>query len=203
MDKPTLSDQVLQLARRKGVLRPKDLDRKGIPRVYLGRLCARGLLQRMDRGIYIPTGADVTEHHSLAEVCKRIPHARICLLSALRYHNIGTQLPREVWIALPPKARRPKTQYPPLRIVRFSGKALTEGVEMKTIEGVKVPVYSPAKTIADCFKYRLKIGLDVFLEAVKDGWHDRKFTMDQLSHYAGICRVSTVIRPYLEAIVWR
>lgn len=124
----------------------------------------------------------------------------MCLLSALNFHRLGTQLPHEVWIALDRSARHPSIRYPRLRVVRFSGQALREGVETHRIEGQTVRIYGVAKTIADLFKYRNKIGLDVALEALREGWRARRFTMDELHRYARICRVERVMRPYLEAL---
>jgi predicted transcriptional regulator of viral defense system len=144
--------------------------------------------------------ADVTEHVSLVEASLRVPHAVVCLLSALRFHGVGTQNPHEVWLAIGHKARKPAASQLPLRFVRFSGDALSKGVEIHEIQGVPVPIYSPAKTLADCFKFRNKIGLDVAIEALRDGWRRRRFTMDELWGYARMDRVSNVIRPYLEAL---
>jgi predicted transcriptional regulator of viral defense system len=158
-------------------------------------------LDRPARGLYTVHDAQVTEHHSLAEACKRVPHGVVCLISALRFHGFTTQAPFEVWLAIDRKARRPRQDLPPLRIVRFSGKALTQGIETHLIEGVKVRLYSPAKTIADCFKYRNKIGLDVALEALRECWRERRCTMDELWRFAKTCRVSNVMRPYLESLV--
>jgi predicted transcriptional regulator of viral defense system len=143
----------------------------------------------------------VTEHHGLALVAATAPKAVICLLSALSFHQIGTQLPHEVWIALDRRSRRPSLTYPRLHVVRFGGDALTEGVEIHRIEGETVRVYNVAKTIADTFKYRNKIGLDVALEALREAWRARRFTMDKMYLYARICRVERVMRPYLEALV--
>jgi predicted transcriptional regulator of viral defense system len=197
---PTQADKVLELVREAGVLRPRDLDRCGIPRTYLSRLCTAGRLQRIARGLYVLPGSGVTEHHSLAEVCKRVPNGVICLLSALRFHELTTQAPFEVWLAIDEKAWRPRVAYPPLRIVRFSKPTLRTGVEEHQIEGVTVHVYCPAKTVADCFKYRNKIGLDVAIEALRECWRARRCTMDDLWHYADICRVQNVMRPYLESV---
>ena len=124
----------------------------------------------------------------------------VCLLSALAFHQIGTQLPRQVWIAIDRRQGTPRIQYPPLRVSRFSGRALTAGVETHKIEGVPVRIYAPAKTVADCFKCRHKIGLDVAIEALRDGWQKKRFTMDELWKFARICRIANVMRPYLEAI---
>ena len=193
------TQRILQIVEQAGVLRPRDLDVYGIPRIYLGRLCERGLLQRVGRGLYVLPDADVSEHRTLAEACKRVPHGVVCLLSALRFHNLTTQSPSEVWLAIGNKAWRPQVDYPRLRFVRFSARALEAGVEEHSIEGVLVRVYSPAKTVADCFKYRNKIGLDVALEALRDCRRQRTCTNDELWHYAKICRVANVMRPYMEA----
>lgn len=193
-------ERVLALARRKGVLRPRDLDALGIPREHLRRLHARGLLLRPGRGLYVPADARPTENQSLAEACKRAPRGVVCLLSALQFHGLTTQAPFEVWMALGEKAWLPRVDYPPLRIVRFSGPALTTGVEEHPISGVAVKVYNPAKTVADCFKYRHKIGLDVALEALRDCRRRRKATMDELWQAARVCRMANVMRPYLESL---
>jgi len=192
--------QVLELVRRAGVLRPRDLDAHGIAREHLARLHRAGLVDRVGRGLYVAAGADVGEHQSLAEVGKRVPGGVVCLLSALQFHGLTTQAPFEVWVAIDVKARRPKQDGAPIRVVRFSGAALHAGVEEHTVEGVTVRVYSPAKTVADCFKYRNKIGLDVALEALRDCRRQRECTNDELWRYAKVCRVANVIRPYLEAI---
>jgi predicted transcriptional regulator of viral defense system len=192
--------RVLKLVRNAGVLRPRDLDTHGIPREYLIRLHRRGVLDRPSRGLYVLADADLGENQSLAEACKRVPKGVVCLLSALQFHELTTQAPHEVWLAIDVKARRPRVDYPPLRIVRFSGNALTFGVEEHRVHGVPVRVYTVAKTIADCFKYRNKIGLDVALEALRDAWRNRRTTMDDLLQAAKICRVANVIRPYLESL---
>jgi predicted transcriptional regulator of viral defense system len=136
----------------------------------------------------------------MMQTCKRLPKGVVCLLSALRFHNLTTQAPFEIWMAIDRKARLPKVEGVPLRLVRFSGEALTEGVEHHMIEGVEVRVYSPAKTIVDCFKYRNKIGLDVALEALRECRRERRCTMDDLWRFARICRVANVMRPYMEAL---
>jgi predicted transcriptional regulator of viral defense system len=193
--------QVLALARELGTLRPRDLSSRGIPPVYLYRLHEQGELERVSRGLYILPGTGPTEHNSLAEVCKRVPNGVICLLSALRFHSLGTQSPWDVWLAIHPKASIPTFDYPPLRVVRFSGPALLEGIEEHRVEEGLLRVYNPAKTVVDCFRYRNKIGLDVALEALRDYWRDRRGTMDDLWRYARLLRVSTVMRPYLESLV--
>jgi predicted transcriptional regulator of viral defense system len=192
--------KVEELVRVRGVLRPRDLDAYGIPREYLRRMQDRGIIERIGRGLYVIPGRQVTEHHTLVHVAKRIPGAVFCLLSALRFHDLTTQSPHDVWIAIGPKAWRPRVDGPKIRVFRFSGAALTEGVETHTIEGVTVKVYGVAKTVADCFKFRNKVGLDVALEALRESWRERRASMDDLWLYAKVCRVSNVMRPYLEGL---
>ena len=195
----TTTKQLLKLARQMGVLRVRDLTSRGIHPEYLRRLCRQGVLTRTGRGLYVAADAEISVHHGLAQAAKRVSHGVICLLSALQFHGLTTQSPREVWLALDRRAARPRVDYPPLRIVRFSGQALTGGIENHKIEGVQVRVYSPAKTVADCFKYRNKIGLDVALEALRDCRAQKKCGNDELWRHAKICRVANVMRPYLEA----
>jgi predicted transcriptional regulator of viral defense system len=195
------SEKVLDLAREKGVLHTRDLKDYGIHREYLGRLCKQGRLIKVGRGRYVLPDMEISENHNLALVAKAIPGAVINLLSALRFHNIGTQAPFQVWIAIRNRAASPRIDNPKVRIFRFSGEAFSEGVEEHSIDGVNVKVYSPAKTVADCFKYRNKIGLDVAIEGLRDGWQQKKFSMDELWKYSKICRVSNVIKPYLESLI--
>jgi predicted transcriptional regulator of viral defense system len=195
------TQKVIEIVRKKGMLRPRELDRHGIPRVYLSRLCERGLLQRINRGLYTLPEAEQTEHHTLAEVCKRVPNGVLCLLSALRFHQITTQAPFEIWLALKGTTWHPKIDRPRIRFVRFSGPAFDTGIDQYKIEGVPIKVYNPAKTVADCFKYRNKIGLDVAIEALRECRRDSKCTNDELWEYAKVCRVSKVMKPYMEAMV--
>jgi len=201
MSKSATIQRVLELVGSMGITRPKDLRVHHIHPEYLRRMEQQGLLQRVGTGLYTLAKTEITEHHSLAEASKRVPKGVICLLSALRFHSLTTQAPFEVWIAIDQQARRPNEPMLPLRIVYMSGASLLEGVEVHQIDGVEVKVYSPAKTIADCFKYRNKIGLAVALEALRDCWHKQSCTMDELWHYAKICRVAQVMRPYLESLV--
>lgn len=194
-------EQLLQLARKAGVLRARDAKEAGIHSEYLRRLCRQGRLERIGRGLYRLPDADITEHHALAQACRRVPGGVICLLSALRFHDLTTQMPRQVWMAISRSMRNPRVDYPPLRIVRFSGNALTEGIQEHIIEGVPVRIYGPAKTIADCFKHRNEIGLDVALEALREGWREQRFAMDEILRHAKTCRVANVMRPYLEALI--
>jgi predicted transcriptional regulator of viral defense system len=197
----TNRDRLLSLARRRGVLRPRDLQSHGLSRETIRRLHAAGDLERLGRGLYVAADAELSEHEMLAAASARVPHGVVCLLSALRFHDLTTQNPPDLWLAIDRKARAPTERGLPLRIVRFSGRALREGIDEHGIDGVKVRVYNPAKTVADCFKYRRKIGTDVALEALRDCWQSRRCTVDELWHYAEVCRVSNVIRPYLETIV--
>jgi predicted transcriptional regulator of viral defense system len=194
-------EQLLRLARLRGSLTTRDVVSAGIHRQILSRLVREGELERITRGQYRRSATPVTEHHGLAVAAAAVPQGVVCLLSALGFHGVGTQLPPEVWLAIDRRARRPALSYPPLRLVRFSGKALTQGIETHRVEGQTVRVYALAKTVADCFKYRNKIGLDVALEALREAWRDRRITMDEMDRYARICRVEHVMRPYVEALV--
>jgi predicted transcriptional regulator of viral defense system len=197
---PNNAEKTLRLVRSNGVLRPRDLAKHHIPRQYLRILQRQGKVRRSGRGLYTLAEAEITESHSIAEACKRVPNAVICLLSAVAMHKLTTQSPHQVWIAIDRKNWKPNVDYPPLRVVRFSGRALTSNIQHRKIEGVNVRVYDPAKTVADCFKYRNKIGLDVAIEALRDCWRKKKATMDQLHQAAKICRVAAVIQPYLESL---
>ena len=196
----TYEQTVLELARVRKLLRARDLAQRKIPSVVLSRLVAAGKLERVTRGVYGIPGLAISEHRSLAEVALRAPQGVICLLSALRVHGIGTQAPFEVWLAIEHRSPVPRLDQPKIRPVRMSGAAFTDGVEHLSIDGVSVPLFTAAKTVADCFKYRNKIGLDVALESLRDGWAQRKFTMDELWHFATIDRVANVMRPYLESV---
>lgn len=186
--------------RGQGVVRSRDLVRKGASRTRIQRLTESGNLERVGRGLYVPVGTRITAHHTLAEAAKRVPGGVVCLLSALSFHRLTTQSPHEVWLAVDVKARKPKTDWPPLRIVRFSGEARTLGVEVHVIEGVEVKITSRAKTVADCFKYRNKIGVDVAVEALREYLGKRGRSMEDLQRAANISRVGRIIRPYLEAL---
>lgn len=196
----TNRDLALRMIEERGLVRPKDLEALGITRARLARLVAEGRVLRQGRGVYVATGHPPTAEHTLAHVAKRVPEGVFCLLTALRFHGLTTQSPAEVWIALPEKARRPRLDYPRLRVARFSGAALTEGIEQHEVEGVTIRVTSPAKTVADCFKYRNKIGIDVAVEALRDAVRSRKAKVSEIDRVAEVCRIRSVIRPYLEAL---
>jgi predicted transcriptional regulator of viral defense system len=194
------SQKTMQYVRQHGMVRPRDIEAIGVPRGYLLRLHQQGKLNRSGRGIYTMPDAEITERHSYAEVAKRVPEGILCLLSALAFHEITTQSPAAVWIALPKGARTPAITSPGLRIVRLTEPSLTAGIEKHLVESVSVRVYSAAKTVADCFKFRNKIGIDVAIEALKDCLRQKKGTVNEIYRYAKIGRVSNVIRPYMEAL---
>jgi predicted transcriptional regulator of viral defense system len=192
------ADRVMELARQRRILRPKDLKPYGLDPILLRRLQAAGRLERRARGIYVPTDGQFSEQQMLAETATRVPHGVVCLLSALRFHDLTTQNPTEIWLAIEHHARIPREPEIPLRIVHFSGAALTRGVEVHKIDGVPVRIYDAAKTVADCFKFRNKIGVDIAIEALRDYLRRRNRNIDALWRYADIDRVQTVMRPYLE-----
>lgn len=193
--------KVAALAKAAGVLRPRDLDAHGIARQYLRQAEQQGLVVKSGRGLYTSTDAPVTELHTIAQASKRVPRGVVCLLSALRFHDIGTQNPFEVWIAIGEKDRRPVAEFPRLRVVRFSKHTLTFGQETHDMEGVPTRIFSVAKTVADCFKYRNKIGLDVALEALRESLKQRKATTAEMWEAAKVCRVANIMKPYIEALV--
>ena len=194
------TQQVLEIARNVGVIRAKDMAAQGIHPSVLQHLEQQGLLIRSGRGLYTSMEADITEHHSLVEAVKRVPNGVICLLSALSFYELTSQAPFEVWMAIPQKARHPKDNLIPLRIVYMSGEALNVGIEEHRIEGINVRVYCIAKTVVDCFKYRNKIGLDVALEALRECWLKQRCSIDEIWQYARFCRMENVIRPYLDTL---
>lgn len=197
---PSDTDRLLELAASRRLLRGADARDIGVSPQLLIKLQQAGRLVRVARGVYSLPDAPLTEHQSLVEVCRRVPKAVICLLSALRFHELGSQAPHEVWLALPEGVRSPSVDYPALRIVRLRDAAYSEGIETVMDEGAPIRVYGVDKTIADCFKFRHKIGLDVALEALKDAWQRRLVSMDELTHFARINRVERVMLPYLEAL---
>jgi predicted transcriptional regulator of viral defense system len=201
MPPATATQKTLRLARRAQGVTAREIVAAGVHRQVLTRLVAAGQLERVVRGVYRLPEQTFTEHHGLVLAAATVPQATVCLLSALQFHGIGTQLPSEVWIALDRRARRPALKYPPLRVLRFTGEALSAGVESHRIEGQTVRIYNVAKTVADCFKYRNKIGIDVALEALREAWRTRRFSLDDLDHYASICRVQRVMQPYIQGLV--
>ncbi|MEO5372079.1 MAG: AbiEi antitoxin N-terminal domain-containing protein [Magnetococcus sp. DMHC-1] len=192
--------ELIDFGRLHGLIRPRDLIDLGFSRMAITRLARRGNLIRIGRGLYATPERKVSEHGTLAEVACQQPRVVVCLLSALRFHGLTTHLPFEVWLAIPNKARAPRMAYPPLRIVRFSGAALTEGIQEYLVDGVPVRITSVAKTVVDCFKYRHKIGLDVAIDALHESWKEKKFQMDDIWRLAAVCRVDHVMRPYVESL---
>ena len=189
------------LIQRKGAVRSRELVDAGVARVQLSRLVAGGELIRLARGVYTAPGAVLPgSEEGVLVVAERIPEARLCLLTALRLHGLTTQAPFEVWIAIGNKDRAPRLDWPPLRVVRFSGEALTTGLETRTMGSKQVRVTTVAKTVADCFKFRNLVGLDVAIEALRDALRARATSVDELWKYARLCRVSKIMRPYLEAL---
>ncbi len=195
------TDTIMALLREQGVIHLHDVKTQGLSPASLYWLHRKGQTVRAGRGRYVLPQPAATEHHTLALASQRVPHAVACLLTALRFQRLTTQAPFEVWLAIENKAWQPTSNGLPLRFVRFSGAAFTAGVEQHVVEGVEVKVYGVAKTVADCFKYRNKIGLDVAIEALRDALRQRKATVDELWLYAEVCRVQTVMKPYLEAML--
>lgn len=191
---------VIELAKKLGTIRIKDLLERGIHPEFARRLVRKKILIRSERGLYALADSEITEHHDFALAGKQFPKGVICLTSALRFHGIGTQLPRKIWLALEKGSAQPRLSYPPISLVRLSGPSFSEGIDEHNIEGVVVRIYNPAKTVADCFKFRNRIGLEAAIEAVRECLHERKATSDEIYHYAKICRVWNVMKPYLEAI---
>lgn len=200
MPSTTHTERVLELAQRQGIVRPVDLEAIGAPRVVLTRMTASGQLEKTGRGMYRLPGADGSETDSLAIVAAKSPQAVFCLLTALQFHELTTQLPRGVWIAMPRGSHVPRIDHPPLNMVQYGGEAYSAGIEVHERGEALLRVYSVAKTIVDCFKHRNLIGLDVALDALKDARAQSKLDMDELWRQAKICRVANVMRPYLEAL---
>jgi predicted transcriptional regulator of viral defense system len=188
------------MLRKEAPARASQLEVAGVPRAQLSRMVAAGQLQRVARGLYALPDYQGTEDSALVAVAKRVPKSVFCLLTALRLHGLTTQLPSEVWIAIGNKQHAARMDYPQLRIVRFSEASLAFGVERRKVDGMPLQVTSVAKTVADCFKFRNKIGLDVALEALREARRERKASLDELWRAAQVDRVANVMRPYLETI---
>jgi predicted transcriptional regulator of viral defense system len=192
--------KLLRLTQAQPAVSARELTAAGVPPRVLSRMSARGQLRRVGRGLYSGVEARPSAHQSVIEVTKQVPKAVVCLLSALEIHEVGVQAPFEVWIALPPGTHAPQGTSVAVRVTRLSGAAFSEGIETIVLDGAPVRVYSLAKTITDCFKLRSKVGLDVALEALREGWKARKVTMDELARYAKVNRMTHVMRPYIEAL---
>ena len=196
MNKEAITIQALK----NGPMRSSELVDLGVSRATLMRLADKGVIEKIGRGLYSLAGGDFDETQSLIEVCKQSSSGVICLLSALQYYEMTTELPHEVWLAVEGKSRKPAIDYPPIRVCRFTGDAYHEGIEMIMTPSGKMRIYSPAKTVADCFKYRNKIGKDVAISALKDCREKKLASINEINHYAKICKVHSVMRPYMEAI---
>lgn len=195
------ADNLFAELQKRGMLRTQEILNMGISKEYLRKLHNEGKLERVAKGVYALANYEFSATQSFVEVSKQVPEGVFCLLSALRLQGFTTQNPYEVWIAIERRAWKPQTNGTTrIRYVRFSGEAFTAGIQVKTVDNITVKVYSPAKTIADCFKYRNKVGLDVALEALREGWREKLFTMDEIWKYAKTCRVTNVMRPYLEGM---
>ena len=195
-------EKILALAEQQGgLVATREVERLGLPRTYLYRLCEKGLLTKAGHGLYSLPEPAATEYFDLIEVAKRVPKSVICLISALSYHRLTTQIPHGIWIAVQRGSWRPSIAYPPLNVTHVSGPAFAFGIETHLLSGVPVRIYSPAKTVADCFKFRNKVGLDASIEALRESLRGRKATVDNLMCAAKICRVSQVMRPYIEALL--
>lgn len=193
-------EKVAALFADKAIIRSSEMEAAGINRMQISRMVKAGELRRISQGHYTLPDYAPGEYGALAEVARRAPNALFCLLTALQYHEITTQMSHEVWIAIANKAHPPKMAYPPIRVVRFSGQSLREGVEVHQVEGVPIRITTVAKTVADCFKFRSKVGLDVALEALREVLREKRATADELWHYAKMNRVSGVMLPYMEAM---
>lgn len=198
--KDSYKQKVLQMVSKTGVVRMSDLTKQGITRATVSRLVNEKKLEKLALGLYCLPGTGFSEKESLIIVASRAPQAVFCLLTALQIHDLTIQLPRKVWIAMPKGSHVPKMSYPPLKMVQYSDEAFSEGIEIIESDNIKLRVYNLAKTIADCFKHRNKIGLDVVMEVLKEAYSKNKVTIDELWRYAKICRVANVVRPYIEAI---
>ena len=182
-------------------MRRVELSAAGVHTETLARLVQEGTLTRVTRGLYQLRDAEITAQHELAEVAKVAPRGVICLVSALQFHELTLQMPSRVWLAIGTKARAPKIDYPPARVVRFGKQALSLGVEIHSIDGVSVPIFNPAKTVVDCFRFRKHVGFDVALEGLHSVTKSDKAKPAEIVHYARDTRIWSVLRPYLEAVV--
>jgi predicted transcriptional regulator of viral defense system len=200
VDKPRLTKARLDAAGVGAFFRPRDVLPLGMSFRQLQKLVAEGAVEKLGGGVYRLSEVETNEFETIAMVATAAPDAIVCLLSALRIHEIGTQAPRQVWLAIDRKARIPRRLPAAVRVVRFSGPMLTYGVVTRSIQGVRVRLTNPARTVVDCFRYRNKIGLDVAMEALRDAVRSRKATVSEIDRAAEVCRIRTVIRPYLEAL---
>ena len=194
-------EKLLKYAKERKLFRASDVEHElGLSRVYISRLVKEDLLERVGYGLYALAGTEFNENQSILEVAAKVPNGVLCLLSALRFHDLTTQNPFEIWIAIERNTWIPRMDTVRLRVFSFSPKVYETGVEAHTINGVEVKVYSPAKTVADCFYYKSTVGLDVCIEALRDAWRSRKVTMDDLFRFAEIRNVKGTMLPYLNTL---
>ena len=191
--------KVLELVEEKGIIRPKDLQEEGLPKKYIYRLYDQGKLEKIDRGLYKLAGKNFSENEMMLSVARKSPDATFCLLTALRFYEMTTQNPHQIWVAIHHKDKGPSINVP-LRVVRMTGKSLEEGIEKRELDNVPIRVFNPAKTVADCFKFRNKIGLDVAIEALREYRSKDMGAMSELWKFAKIDRVQNVIQPYAESM---
>ena len=193
--------QVMDIATRNGIINARDVESAGISRNYLYSLQKNGLLKKIEHGIYMPKTIQISENFDFLEVAKRVPKAVFCLISALVFHQLTTEIQHEIWIALPKGSWIPKIHYPPINISFVSLSPYTYGIEEHKINDAAIRIYSPAKTVADCFKFRSKVGLDVAIEGLKEALRTKKATPDEIMRAAKVNRVTKIIQPYLEALI--
>jgi predicted transcriptional regulator of viral defense system len=194
-------EKIIKYARERKVFRSSDIENElGLSRMYIWRLVQEGLLERVGYGLYSLTTSEHTEQQSILEIAAKMPSAVLCLLSALRFHDLTTQNPFEIWIAIPRGTRYPRPTGTRTRVFRFADNVYDAGIEKHILDGVEVKVYSPAKTVADCFYYQRKVGLDIALEALRDAWRSHKVTMDELYYYAEVRNIKSKMLPYLNTI---
>lgn len=194
-------EEVLQLIRKLGLVNAADIEASGISRNYLYMLHKEGLLYKTTRGLYRVADALITENSGYIEMSKKVPRAVVCLVSSLNFHQITTQIPHEIWIALPRGSWRPVSAYPPVNVTFMSGKAYEFGIEEHIVNDSVIKVYSLSKTVADCFKFRNKIGLDIALEALKESLRSGRVSVDEIMEAAKVCNIANTMKPYLEATV--
>ncbi|MGH8457557.1 MAG: type IV toxin-antitoxin system AbiEi family antitoxin domain-containing protein [Stenotrophobium sp.] len=200
MDEQSKSERIIELAQKLGVLRPKDLVPQGIQAEYLRRLCDKGTIKKVGRGSYVLADSTLSASLSLAIIGRAVPNGVVCLQSALAFHGIGQQSVSEVFVAIERRAARPRVDYPEVRVARLGGPAFTDGVETHTIENVKVKIYCVEKTLADLFKFRNKIGPHIAVDALRAAMGERRVNMKKLWHFAKLCRVERVMKPYVDAL---
>jgi predicted transcriptional regulator of viral defense system len=198
--KTSLIEKRLNAAGIGAFFRPRDVEPLGVSFRQIQSLVVEGAVEPLGNGLYRRTAVEPNELETVAMVCAAIPNAIVCLLTALSIHEIGTQLPHEIWIAIDRKSRKPTRAPAPIRINYFSGPMLSYGVIQRKVLGVPVRITSPARTVVDCFRYRNKIGIDVALEALQAAVTSRKASIDEIQRTAEVCRIQTVIRPYMEAL---